>query len=192
MNLKSIRALAITSAIVAGVAGAGVTAIHAAPNDAASRPNPMSNLITAISQKFNLNQADVQKVFEEQRTQMQQQMQAQHTEQLATRLTQAVKDGKLTQAQADLITAKQAELKTFHESLKEKTPEEARTALEAKRTELQTWAQANGIPEQYLMGPFAGGPRGEHGPRGGGRGAMGRGFPGGSHTPTQQPPRTNN
>lgn len=188
MNLRTIRTLAITSAVVAGVVGAGATAIHAASNDATTRPNPMANLVTAIAQKFNLNQADVQKIFDEQQTQMRQEMETRQAEQAKERLAQIVKDGKLTQAQADLITAKQAELKASHESLKDKTPEEARTAMEAKKTELQAWAKTNNIPEQYLMGPMGGGPRGEHGPRDGGRGGLRggmRGAPG--KTQTQQP-----
>lgn len=186
MNLRTIRTLAITSAVIAGVVGAGATATHAASNTTTARPNRLANLVTAIAQKFNLNQADVQKIFDEQHTQTQQELKARQAEQLKERLAQAVKDGKLTQAQANLVTAKHAELKAFHESLKDKTPEETRTAMDAKKTELQQWAKTNNIPEQYLMGPMGGGPRGEHGPRGGGRGGM-RGAPGAARTQPTAP-----
>lgn len=183
MNLKTIKTLAITSAVVAGVAAFGSTAIHAAPNtNATTRPNPMANLITTLSQKFNLNQADVQKIFDEQHAQMQQEKDAKHTEALKTRLAQAVKDGKLTQAQADLITTKQAEFKTFMESLRDKTETERQTAMKTKMDELKQWATTNGIPEQFAhIGPMGGhgGGRGPGGPNGakgpGGRGMMMRG-----------------
>ena len=82
------------------------------------------------------------------------------------RLAQAVKDGKLTQAQADKITAKMAEMKTFMESQKDKTKEERKTAMEAKRDELKKWAEDNDIPEGYMpMGHGGPGGRG-HGPEG--------------------------
>lgn len=152
MNLKTIKTLAITSAVVAGVAGFGTTAIHAATiTNAAARPNRMTNLITTLSQKFNLNRADVQKIFDEQEVQMRPEHDKKHAEKLKTRLAQAVTTGKLTQAQADLVTAKQTELKTFAESVKGKTEAERHTAMKAKMDELKQWAKANGIPEQFTF-----------------------------------------
>lgn len=85
---------------------------------------------------------------------------------MADRLAQAVKDGKLTQDQADKITAKLKELKTQREaerdSMKDKTDEERKTAMEAKKTELEKWAKDNNIPLEYLRS--LGGPGG-HGLR---------------------------
>ena len=180
MNLKTIKTLAITSAVVAGVAAFGTTAIHAAtPSETMARPNHMASLVTALSKKFNLNQVDVQKLFDEQRTQMHQERETKHAEQLKTRLAQAVTNGKLTQAQADLITTKQAELKTLMESLKDKTETERQAAMKTKMNELKQWATTNGIPEQFAaFGPMGGhgGGRGPGGPGGmkgpGGRGMM--------------------
>ncbi len=177
MNLKTIKTLAITSAIVAGVAAFGTTAIHAATNtNTATRPNPMANLITTLSQKFNLNQADVQKIFDEQHVQMRQERGAKHTEELKTRLAQVVTNGKLTQVQADLIIAKHTELRTFAESLKDKTPAERQTAMKTKIDELKKWAATNGIPEQFAFFGQMGGHGGGRGPGGakGGKGPGGR------------------
>ncbi len=208
MNLKTLRKLAVTSTVLAGVAAIGISGISAAAptgNDqstqAQERSNPMSSLINAIAQKFNLNASDVQKIFEEQRTQMETQRDSEHTARAAERLTQAVSEGKLTQAQANLLKAKQAEMKAFHESLKGKTHEECKAAMDAKLAELKTWATANNIPQEYIQfGPMGGGPRGgqmgqnEQGQgfgqrgrmRGPGRG-MGRG-PGGQSGNGQQQP----
>ncbi|MBP9762979.1 hypothetical protein KBD34_05195 [Patescibacteria group bacterium] len=177
MNLKTIKSLAITSAVLVGVAGLGASSIQAAsPTDTSTRPDRFSNLISLISQRFNLSQSDVQKVFDQQRTQMEAERETHHTEELTTRLAAAVKAGTITQAQSDLIKAKQTELKAFHESLKGKTKEECEAAMKAKMEELKTWAKANNIPEQFAnFGPM-GGQRGPGGP-GMGRGGMNQGGP---------------
>jgi hypothetical protein len=183
MNLKTIRSLAITSAVLVGVAGLGASSIQAAtPTNNNTRPDPFSNLVSLISQRFNLSQSDVQKVFDEQRTQMEAEHETRRSEELATRLAAAVKARTITQAQSDLIKAKQTELKAFHESLKGKTKEECEAAMKAKAEELKAWATANNIPEQFAnFGPMGGqrgpgGPgmgRGQGGPRGGMRGPRG-------------------
>lgn len=113
--------------------------------------NPMSNLVAKIAQKFNLQEADVQAVFNEHRTEMQTNMQTKFAE----RLSQAVTDGKLTQAQADLITAKRAELQAERPQLAngEKPTKEL---MQAHQTELKQWATDNNIPLEYVMG-FGGG-----------------------------------
>ncbi|MCC2631113.1 MAG: hypothetical protein K0S38_922, partial [Candidatus Paceibacter sp.] len=96
------------AAVLVGASAIGAGVINA--QVAGPTTNPMSSLVTAIATKFNLNAADVQVVFNET-------MQAEHTERAAqmqqlqtTRLATAVREGKLTQAQADLITSKTAEL----------------------------------------------------------------------------------
>ena len=77
---------------------------------------------------------------------------------MTARLTQAVTDGKLTQAQADLITSKMTELQASMEAeratLQSLTPEQMKTKMEAKKAELSAWATANNIPEEFLR--FAG------------------------------------
>lgn len=170
MTLKAIRTLAVTSAVLAGVAGVGATMIQAAApttttaTASATRVDPMNSLVTAIAQKFGLNQADVQKVFDDQRTQMDTQRETEQASRLKTQLDQAVTNGKLTQTQENLIIAKQAEIKTFHDSLKGKTPEECEAAMKTEMASVTQWAKDNNIPTQYLMmGGPGGGPRGGHG-----------------------------
>ncbi len=193
MNFKTIRALAVTSAVAVGAVTIGATAIHAASNPTTTtRQNPMTSLVTAISQKFNLSQTDVQKVFDDQQTQMRQEMDAKRAEEQKTRLAAAVTAGKLTRAQSDLITAKQTEMKTFMDSLKDKTETERQTAMKTKMDELKAWATTNNIPEQYALGfgGHMGGPAGEHGGRGGfgGPGGQGgRGMRGGFNGQAGQP-----
>jgi hypothetical protein len=67
------------------------------------------------------------------------------------RLVQAVTDGKITAAQKAAIIAKHAEMKAFRESLKDKTKEERKVAMEAKKAELDKWRTDNGIPEGVVL-----------------------------------------
>lgn len=179
--------LIATAGVALGLAGLGLGVSHAASNTSttatqstgtvASRPNPMQSLITAIAQKFNVSANDVQAVFDEQRTQME----AQHKAEEASRLAAAVTNGTLTQAQADAITAKKAELEAARKAQKDTfqnlTEAERQAKITAERDALKTWATQNNIPEQYLM--FLGG---GHGGRGG-HGGPGFGGPG---TPLDQ------
>jgi DNA polymerase III alpha subunit (gram-positive type) len=153
-------------------------------NTSTGETNPMSNLVTAIAQKFNLNQADVQSVFNEHKSQMsaqhQQNQEKRETEmkqKFSDELAKAVTSGKLTQAQADLITAKRAELDTQRGQLGINKMDSTKTAAErealrkaqqeqmqTKHEELKKWASDNGIPSEYLnlmqfRGEFGGGIR---------------------------------
>ena len=118
------------AAIAIGLTAGGVGVIQAASNADSSNTSPMSNLVTAISTKFNLNQTEVQQVFDEQMQERGKQ-----------KLTQLVADGKLTQEQADKIVAKHAEL---------------HAQRQGNRAELEQWAKDNNIPLQYLRSGLGG------------------------------------
>ncbi len=145
------KRLAIASVIATLSAGAlGAGTVFAAQHGSGQQYG-MSGLVQAISQKFHLAPNDVQAVIDQQRQQMMDQMNKKFTDRLATSLIQAVKDGKLTQAQVDAITAKQAELKTFEASLQGKNPTDRQAAMKTKMDSLTQWAKDNGIPEQYVL-----------------------------------------
>ena len=127
-----------------GAVGAlGMQTVNAATDPST---NPASGLVQKIADKFNLNQADVQSVFDAQRTEME----AARQQEMKDELAAAVSAGKLTQDQADKVTAKLAELKANRDSLKDKTPQERRDAIKAARDALQQWATDNNIPSEYL------------------------------------------
>lgn len=161
---KPLMAAGIAATI--GLAGLGAGVAHAATS---SQPadNPMSSLVDALATKFNLNKDDVQKVFDDNRSQME----AKREEQVKADVAQLVKDGKLTQAQADAVNTKRAELQKEHEANKEsmdsKTMAERKSARDAERAALDKWANDNGIDKQYLRYVFGGhghgGPGGPHG-----------------------------
>ena len=176
-------------AIALAVAGAGIGAVNAA-SDKSDETNPMSALVQAIADKFNLDKDDVQAVFDDQEETMQAERETQMAEMkekmeqdFADKLAKAVEDGDLTQDQADLITDKRAELEAAREDnsktmkeMKTMTEEERasqREEMQAQMDDLKTWAEENGISEEYLPmlggmgghgGPGFGGPDGGRGP----------------------------
>ncbi len=152
-----------------GVAGLASGAAFATATNTTSGSDPMSGLVSAIATKFNLNKTDVQKVFDDQRSQMDQERETQ----IKGEVAQLVKDGKLTQAQADKINAKRAELqkemeanRTSDQSL---SSTDRKTKMQERKTALDTWLKENSIDTQYaylLMGGHGhGGPGGRHGDR---------------------------
>ncbi len=150
----------MAAGIAATMGIAGLGAGVASATTAKDSNNPMSSLVDAISTKFNLNQTEVQAVFDAQRSEMETQREANVTK----KLSQLVTDAKLTQVQADAITSKRAELKKAHEAARatngDMMDEERRATREAERTALKQWASDNKISEDYLkyvMGGHRGG-----------------------------------
>jgi len=114
-------------------------------------------IVERLAQRFGLKESDVQAVFEEVHQERQQEMQAR----LEERLTQAVKNGKITESQKQAILAKHKELTEKRQQNKENwrnmTLEEKRKAIQQQRQELKSWADQNGIDLKYLFGWFGAG-----------------------------------
>ncbi len=122
------------------------------------------NLSSKIAQKFNLNQEEVQKVFDEHKGEMHQEHQAK----ISTKLDDYVSSGKITANQKTLIINKLDEMhkqrEDNKESLKNLTQEERKLKMEEKKTELESWAEQNGINIELLKDIKPKGRNG-HGPR---------------------------
>jgi Spy/CpxP family protein refolding chaperone len=120
--------------------------------------NGRSELVSMIAQKFNLDQNQVQQVFDQHKDQMHQKMQ----QKMEDRLTQLVKDGKLTEAQKQAVITKMAEEKNnFNpDSFKDLTPQQRKEKMDQHRTEMENWAKTQGIDLSLIM-PFRMG-RGMH------------------------------
>jgi hypothetical protein len=126
-----------------------------------------SEIISAIAEKFNLNQSDVQAVFDEHRAivetyqeQNRIEMQGKMQEKFQERINQAVATAKLTQEQANKILAKNAELVSQKTDLQDKTREEMQTIMKEQMDSLKQWAEDNNIPLQYMQFGGAGFGRG--------------------------------
>lgn len=161
MNIKKPLLVAGVASTIAVGAASGVGVVSAATNLSDSS-DPTSSLVDKIATKFNLNKDDVKAVFAEDRSERE----AAHQKHVEETLTQAVTDGKLTSSQKDQILAKWDEIKTYHDSIKDKPRSEQRTLMKTKMDELKTWAEQNNIPSEYLRvgGPHGGGPGGPDGP----------------------------
>jgi hypothetical protein len=113
-----------------GAAVVGITSVKAQEVGSQS-----TTIVQLIANKFSLNQADVQAVFDQHRSDQRAQNLVRYTQML----DQAVTDGKLTTAQKQLILTKHQELQTNRQT---------------ERTALETWAKANNIDPKYLFGGF--------------------------------------
>ena len=136
-----------------------------------------NTLVDKISQKFHVDKNEVQKVFDEDRASHQ----AEHQQKYEEMLNQAVKDGKLTQAQKDKVLAKHNELKkemeqnrdqrkserdemsSKTESERQQLMEQRRTEMDKNKAEIEKWEKDNGIPSGYLMPRMGMGPGGPGG-----------------------------
>lgn len=149
MNKKYLAYLVMP--LLAATIGGAVLVSSVSADTTTSGQNPMTNLVNKIAEKFNLNPSDVQQVFDDQRAQMQDQMNQKYQD----RISQAISDGKLTQEQADKIIAKKTELESerqdFKADLEGKTKEEMRDAMKTQMDSLKQWASDNNISMEYLM-----------------------------------------
>lgn len=145
--------------MVTGIAGAA--ALHTGNIvNAQSKNNPFSGLVQMIAQKFNLNQSQVQTVFDDWRNQQKANMKQNMQNRLSDRLDQAVKDGKINTGQKQAITYEINLLndKYSPDSLKNMTPDQRRQSFQNRQADLKNWAQSQGIDLSVLM-PGPGGKR---------------------------------
>lgn len=142
-----------------GILGSGVYTAQAV----AATDSQDDSLASKIATKFNLKKEDVQKVVEEHHSEKRAEHQAEHQKRLEERLSQAVKDGKLTEEQKTKIIEYTKTQQSFLESLKDKSEEDRKKAMETHREEVKKWAEQNGIDLKYVLGGGPGMGRGHHG-----------------------------
>lgn len=125
--------------VVATTVAGGIFALN---NVSALINGEYPTIVENIAAKFNLNPADVEKVFESTRTQ-----------ERADRLSQAVEAGDITEAQKNLILAKETELRSSIEKInsQELTADARHKAMQNLRSELIDWAEQNDIPLRDVM-----------------------------------------
>ncbi|MFC1790252.1 hypothetical protein ACFLZP_02070 [Patescibacteria group bacterium] len=145
--MKKIKNIAIVSALVlGGIFLAGKFGIRAVRADDNGFQSPM---IRRLTERFNLNQNEVEEVF----TQAREEHRAQRQNMAEDRLDQAVEDGVLSEEQKQALIAKR---------------EEMRSQREQHREEMRQWFADQGIDHDELMakGGCLGGGSGRRGMKG--------------------------
>ena len=157
MKKKSIilASLAVPAIAVTMYLGAGMASAEGGGEGLAAR----------IAAKFNLNQAEVEQVFD----QYHDERNAERQQDIADRLQEKVDNGAITAEQKTLIENKLQEMETAREELRDQdlSREEMQTKMKAMREELKTWTESNGLELEDVM-PFGmgKGPGGPGGPKG--------------------------
>lgn len=133
-------------ALVAGTTYLATNKVSAFMGNGNVDENPM---VQKLAERFGLNQDELKSFFEEEREAHQEKMQAQFEE----RLNQAVADGKITEAQKQLILQKHEELRAARQENREEKQEDRET----RRAELEAWAKEKGIDMKFFS--MGGGPK---------------------------------
>ena len=116
------------------------------------------SVIQKIAERFNLNEDDVQLVFDEHREERHVMMREQKEE----RLNQAVENGTITQDQKDLMTQHFKEMQAQMEELKNLDSKEQMEAIRALRDEAREWMETNDL-DMSVFGGIKGRGFGHHG-----------------------------
>jgi polyhydroxyalkanoate synthesis regulator phasin len=151
----------IAGAAVAAVGLAGIGGVGLA--SAATNSNSTgTSIVDKIATKFNLNKDEVQAVFDEEHKEHRAEMQQDR----ADRLAESVKDGKLTQEQADYITAAFKEIESLMGNARPgEQSDGTHEQIKAKMDALHTWAKENDVDlPDLVFGAHSAG----HGGHGGG------------------------
>lgn len=156
--------IAISVFVLAGVLVVGVKAASAQ-----TATSPMTNFVDQLAQKLGLEKSKVQTAVDS----IHKDRQAKMQQTLETKLSQAVKDGKITDAQKKAIIAKLQELQNKHqadrENFKNLTQDQLKAEMEKRkaemtqeRTNLENWAKQNNLDLSVLKtyGVFGPGMRG--------------------------------
>ncbi len=142
MNKKYLK----PTTFVLGIIMLGLLSVsYASAQDKSNYPP----IVQKLAQKFNLNEADVQAVFDEEKEEHFADMQARWNE----RLDDLVNDGKITKGQKDAVLEKHEEMHNSMLELKDLSPEERKSKMKEIHDEFEKWAEEQGI-DLPLMGHF--------------------------------------
>lgn len=146
-----------------GVLTAGAVA-NAESGSGMNRPHlGGSSFVDKIVSKFNLDKAEVQDFMDEYRTEIDDQRQ----QRVDDRLQKLVSKGSITAEQKGEIEKKlqelQAERRGNRDEVRNMTPEEHRTFMDKKRSDLEEWAKSHDIDLHVLRGIFGGHGKGHGG-----------------------------
>ena len=155
---KKAKILAATTFLLGVFAVGGIGLVYA--DTSTTKTDPMTTLSTRLAQKFNLNADEVKSVVDEIMTQEHKNMEAVQKQAFADRVAKGVSAGTLTQAQADLLIAKNEELiakrETDRTSFATISDTDRKTKMDTQKAEITAWITANNIPSEFAHFGFGG------------------------------------
>lgn len=130
---------------------AGIPA-YAASTTTSPQSNFFTGLVQFISQKFHLDQAQVQSAVNDYKTQHMQQMQQTMQDREKKRLDTLVSQGKITSSQEQQILDEQSKLRSEYNpaNLKNETAAQRKADRQKEQAEIQAWSSSTGIDAKYL------------------------------------------
>lgn len=149
-NKRGRKILVSTMAII-GVILVGLLSVSYA---SAQDSGGYSPIVQKLAERFNLNEADVQAVFDDEREEHYADMQARWTE----RLDDLVNEGKITSGQKQAILDKYQEMHDKMQELKDLTQEERKQKTRELQEDFRVWAKQEGLDLPFF-GPFGKGLR---------------------------------
>jgi hypothetical protein len=152
-KIKNIFLVSFLALILLCLVGYGTVRAYA------GEPGKYPPVIKKLVERFGLNEEEVKAVFDEERTEHQEQGQAHFEE----RLNQAVSDGKMTPEQKEAILAKKKEMRNNDEEFKNLSAEERQEKMKVHQEEMKKWAEEQGIDLSLLPMFLGKGPRGGFG-----------------------------
>jgi cytidylate kinase len=149
LTRKSVVTAVAVLTILGSLTFAGTTMAQTADGKA--------SMITRLSQKLGVPEAQVKSAFDQMHTEHAAEMKAN----METKLSALVADGKITEAQKTAILAKMEEFRTKREQSRESfqnlTREERKEKMETEKAELEAWAKSQNIDLSILpFGKFNG------------------------------------
>jgi predicted homoserine dehydrogenase-like protein len=158
--MNKLQKTLILGAGVASIGVAGAVGVTSASALTSTDSSTGTSLIDKLVSKFNLSKADVQAVFDADRTEHQATMKADRTAALKTALT----EGKLTQVQYDYIVKAQAEIDTLMDAAgdRDSQTDAQKSAIKKKMDALRDWIKVQNLTPENLGLGFG---RGKGGPR---------------------------
>lgn len=138
--------------MIALAAVAGTVAFGVRPAWAQTQSKGLSGLVQLIATKFNLDQSQVQAVFDQYREDQKQTVAANMEQREQDRLTKLVQEGKITEDQKQAIIKELADLRAKYNfnDLKSLSAAERKAKMKVLRDEINAWAKANGLNPSYL------------------------------------------
>ena len=133
--------------LASGLLGVATVGVITTGGMAYAHAGRQDNMADAIANKFKLNKTEVQQVIKDQRKQN-------HEQRQQERIAELVKDGKITQEQADKLKVKLQSMEAKREAAHNETdPAKRKAAHEAIKAEMEQWAKDNGIDPSVIRPP---------------------------------------